>query len=149
MRINKTINSLFLIFALIIFLFPVFASAQNDPPKRYSEPGGSGLVRCDGVADESKNEVTCNFAQLINMANYLIKWLFYITVPIIVALFAYSGFLHMTGKQSNIDQAKKILFSVLKGFIIMLIAWFLVSTLLKWLVKPSFQGADTLINQQK
>ena len=147
MRINKTINSLFLIPILIIFLFPIFVSAQNDPPKRYSE-GGFSLVQCDGVTT-APGEVKCNFAQLVNMANYLIKWLFYITVPIIVALFAYSGFLHMTGKQANIDQSKKILFSVLKGFIIMLIAWFLVSTLLKWLVNPDFKGADTLINQQK
>lgn len=148
MSMKKIINSLFLTFVLVTFLLPIFASAQTDPPKRYSQ-GGFSLVQCDGVADTTKGEIACNFSTLISMANFIIKWLFYIAVPIIVALFAYSGFLFMTGKQADREQSKKMLWAVLKGFAIMLVAWFLVKTLLDWLVAPSFKGADTLINQQK
>ncbi len=108
---------------------------------------GSGLVRCDGVVDpavDGPNAKTCNFVELMNTANYIINWLFYIAVSLCVILFSYAGFLYMSASESNVKQAKSIFSNVLRGFIWMLLGWFIVHQLLLWLTKSS-QGYDALL----
>jgi len=130
------------------------AFAQTDPPLDYS-----GFVKCDGVVNtekdasgnliEDKRTVKCDFNALINTINELVKWLFIITIPVATVLFAYGGLLYLTGSQNNIGKAKAIFTSVGKGFIIMLVAWVIVYTLVNWLIDPEFKGATTLIEQKK
>ena len=137
---------LLLIFSsLSILTFPLMVKAEA------AKLDYSGWVQCDGVLTKSENsrQVTCNFSNLMRMANYLINCALIISIPIIVGLLAYSGFLHMSGKQENIKNSYKIMKNAVIGFIIMLSAWFMVSTLLKWLVKDDFKGADSLIEKQK
>jgi hypothetical protein len=145
--INKLSKALLIL--LIAFSFvPAISHAQG------IELDYSGWVQCDGVVDkvdkaEAKRNVPCNFANLVNMAGFLINWLFVISIPVIVGLIAYAGFLYMTGTQENIKKAKAVITNAVIGFIIMLMAWFIVTTLLKWLLKPTFTGVDALIQIQK
>ena len=116
---------------------PTFAFAANVPDNY------SGLVKCSGVKVNA-NEVECNFQTLISSIGSIINWLFFISVPIAVALFAYAGILHMSGKSDNKDKAKDIFKNVAIGFILMLIAFVVVQTLVGWVVDPSF-GATTFL----
>lgn len=127
-RISNIVFCIVVLFTLFNALTPVAHSATNNI--------GYGLVRCDGVinGNEPNREIPCNFAALVSNINYIISWLFYISIPIATALFAYAGFLYITGKQDNIGQAKKIFTNVGVGFIIMLVAWFAVYTFVNWFV---------------
>lgn len=104
--------------------------------------GYKGLVRCDGVKDLNNSQSrVCNYAALVDTVNYLIDWLLYIAVTLSVLLFMYAGGLYITGVPKNIDKAHDIFKSVVKGLIFMLLAWFIISTLLDWLeVDPSFKA---------
>lgn len=105
----------------------------------------SGLVKCSGVTvDGNKSEVQCNFTTLIGSITSIINWMFAISVPVAVALFAYAGIKYMSGKEDNISSAKDIFKNVAIGFILMLVAYTLVHTLVSWLVDPSF-GAESLL----
>ena len=106
-----------------------------------------GLVRCDGVVDPAVDGPTakvCNFVELMNTANYIINWLFYIAVSLCVVMFSYAGFLYMSASESNVKQAKGIFSNVIRGFIWMLLGWFVVHELLVWLTESS-AGYDALL----
>lgn len=136
------------IFALILLTFSlelavvpvVFAQAQA-PRLDYS-----GFVKCDGVVKgtEAYRQQKCNFAALIDTIIKAINWMFYISIPVAAVLFAYGGFLYMTGKSGNIETAKKIFASVAIGFIIMITAWIGVRQFVEWFVDPN-SGATTLV----
>ncbi len=142
--INKLSKTLLII--LIAFSFVPTISHSAEIKLDYS-----GWVQCDGVVTpgEEGRTVPCNFANLVNMVGFLINWLFVISIPVIVGLLAYSGFLYMTGTQENIKKAKAVMTNAVVGFIIMLMAWFIVTTLLKWLLNPNFSGVDAIIQIQK
>jgi large-conductance mechanosensitive channel len=67
-----------------------------------------------------------------------------ISIPLATALFAYAGFLYISGEQDKIKQAKNIFINVAIGFIIMITAWFVVVTVVNWVV-DSKTGATSLI----
>ena len=119
--------------------------ASGSPiPGRYSS-GGASLVRCDGVVTSS-GEVACDFNYLIKTVNYIIDWMFGLSIPIAVGILAYAGILYMTGVEKNINKAKAMFGKVAIGFAIMLVAFIFVSTTVGWLVRPG-QGFGTLIGQ--
>ncbi|MEK7463966.1 MAG: hypothetical protein AAB610_02500 [Patescibacteria group bacterium] len=101
-----------------------------------------GLVKCDGVVDpnEPARNNECDFQDLIGTVNSIIKWIFMLSIPVFIGLFAYAGFLYMTPSPGNREKSNKMLWAALKGFVIMLVAWFMVSTLLSWIVSDSFKG---------
>lgn len=137
---------------------PMFIHAATSPY--------TGLVQCDGVVDGkyvdqvvdgktvkvfvqdpasvAKNEKKCNFIELINGVKSIINWMFYIAIPIAIALFAYAGVLYMSGTSGNVSQAKSVFTSVGIGFALMCSAWFVVYTILTWITK-SDQGFTTLL----
>ncbi len=141
---SKKITIILLIFLLNYSITPLISYAQNDTIQRYSK-GGLSLVRCDGVVTK-QGEVPCDFGALINTTKFIINWLFVITIPIATVLFAYGGLLYLTGQDSKIKQAKAIFLSVAIGFIIMLIAWFAVTTIVNWFTESN-SGANTLIGK--
>ncbi len=152
-KINlKIIVNKFLLSLLIISIFiPVitFSATELEAPLDYS-----GWVQCDGVVDknnpaEANRNVQCNFQNLMKMVNYLINWAFIMCIPVLIGLLANSGYLYMTGTEGNIKKAKTVMTNAVIGFIIALMAWFIVVTLLKWLKNPQFTGTDTLIQQSK
>lgn len=110
----------------------------------------SGLVKCDGVVTpgEEGRKTKCDFNALISMANSIISWLFMLSIPIFVGLFAYAGFLYMQPSSGSREKANTMLWVALKGFVIMLVAWMLVATLLKLVVDPDFKGANTFIEKK-
>ena len=113
----------------------------------------NGLVKCDGAvsisptAEEAQRNKVCNFNYLVLTIKSTIDWLFVLTIPLVTALLAYGGLLYLTGSQGNITQAKKIFSSAIKGFIIMLIAWFAVVTVVKWFIDPEMlKVINTFVN---
>lgn len=111
----------------------------------------SGLVKCDGVVDKNEPGRTrkCDFTALIEMVNALIRWIFVLSTAIFVGLFAYAGFLYMKPSSGDREKANSMLWAAVKGFVIMLMAWFIVYTLLNWVVNPLFKGTDTFIGKNK
>jgi hypothetical protein len=117
-------------------IFPVVTHAST--PDNYS-----GLVKCSGVV-QNNGEKLCNFQTFISMVGTTINWLFVIAIPVAVALFAWAGLLYMSGKDDNKKQARTIFLNVVIGFIIMLVAFVVVKTLVGWVVNSSF-GATTFL----
>jgi hypothetical protein len=117
-------------------IMPAFSYAQNAQPVKLDY---SGLVKCDGVVspNEPNRQKKCDFNALMDMVKSTINWLFVITVPIVTALMAYAGLLYMTGTQGNIGTAKKIFPTVATGFIIMLVAWISVITVVNWFISEN------------
>ena len=151
---KKKLSIILFVFLISISVIPVISYAVTASPT--STPvvlDYSGLVKCDGVVatdgSEPNRKVTCNYANLINMVNTTINWVFALSVPVVVGLLAYAGFLYMTGVEAKITQARKMMLNAVVGFAIALCAWFMVSTALKWLVNPNFQGADSIIGKTK
>jgi len=108
-------------FLSVIILMPFLMHAAD-----------KGLVPCDGSAQDP-----CNFDQMIVMINGIIKWIISIAMVIFTISAIYGGFLYMTSgdKPGNKDKAKTILWSTLTGFVIILVAWLIVFTLLKTVVR--------------
>ena len=99
-----------------------------------------GLVVCTGAQDSSNpNDVRpiCNFNYLLVEGRTIINWLFMISIPIAVVLFAYGGILYILGTPGNRSKAKGIFTAAGIGFGIMLIAWVSVYTIVSWLTTGS------------
>lgn len=128
-------------FSLQLAVVPVVLAQSPAPRLDYS-----GFVKCDGVVKpgEAYRTQECNFAALIETIIKAINWMFYISIPVAAVLFAYGGFLYMTGKSGNIETAKKMFVAVAVGFIIMITAWIGVRQFVEWFVEPS-SGATTLV----
>jgi hypothetical protein len=112
-----------------------------------------GLVICTGVLKKDaqgntiqNGEVECDFNYFIKTIANLINWGFYISIPIVVVLFSWAGLLYISGVENNISRAKGIFLNAMIGFIIMLIAFTAVHTLVGWLVDPSI-GAESLLSK--
>lgn len=103
---------------------------------------GAGLVPCNGVNDGGV--ATCGFSEFLQLMSIVINFiLFRLAIPLFALLFAYSGILYMTagGNSEKVSQAKKIWLNAFVGFIIALLAWLIIKTIM---VLLGFnQGVDT------
>jgi hypothetical protein len=135
-------NAIHLVLVVVsMFSFLIYSPslvAHASTPDNYS-----GLVKCSGVVQNS-GEVACNFQTFISMVGTTINWLFVIAIPVAVALFAYAGLLYMSGKDENKKKARTIFLNVAIGFIIMLVMFVVVKTVVGWVVNPGF-GATTFL----
>jgi hypothetical protein len=87
----------------------------------------NGIVNCDGVL------VECNFEKLLDLVNRGVNFvIFIIGVPLVALSFVYAGFLMATsgGSSGKKDQAKAAISGAVTGFVILLVAWLLVRTVL-------------------
>jgi hypothetical protein len=109
----------------------VLGGASSNGTPASSATGG--LVSCTGTVD-------CNLCTLVRLLQNLINFALGLTIPIAVALFAYSAFLLFTSQANpaRVTLAKKIFKSALIGFLVALSAWLLVQTVLNVLT----QGAQ-------
>ena len=84
----------------------------------------------------------CNFCNLMqlgeNIKNFLILNL---GAPAAALMFAYAGFLYMSGNPGNIGKAKGIFINVLYGFVIMLSAYLVVDVVLTSLANDDVKNA--------
>jgi len=107
----------------------------------------SGFVKCDGVVKkdgEPYRQEECDFIALMDTVVKMVNWLFMISIPIATALFAWAGILYMTGIAKNRTKANNIFVSVATGFIIMLVAWFGVRTVVDQFASPD-SGVTTFL----
>jgi hypothetical protein len=149
------------------FLVPEFVSAQpiididtsklNQPvkPGVYGVDGGTGFddPKLDGFQIVPCNEgrinpqtgkwekgIECNFVALVATFNRILKFLLYLSIPLVVGIILYTGFQFLTagGDAMKLEKAKKMLIPVAIGIFWVLASWLIVSTILK-----TFLSTDT------
>lgn len=104
----------------MIFMAPILTS-------------GDGFVPCTD---------NCGYKDLIIMINNIIDWVVKISIPLAAVIFAYAGFLYMlTGIKDEKARARIIFKNVLIGFIFILSAWIIVTTITNNLLSSDFKGA--------
>ncbi len=117
------------IFAFLIISTPLYMT--------YAYTTGGGLVpKCNTGALNAAGEYEnpCDFNQLINLANIVISFLlFYIASPIAAVIFCYAGFKLLTsgGNEEAMTNAKKMIMTMIKGYLIALAAWLVIHTIVK------------------
>jgi len=125
-----------LIIILTIFLAPDLAFAQADvsPDGIYT---GGGLIPCGQDMDNK-----CNSCHVVILANTVVKWLIGITFMIFAGMAVYSGIkLVMSGGNSHAKQdAKEMFTNVFIGLLIILGAWLMIDTLLRYVLKGGETG---------
>ena len=127
-----------LIITLIILLVPDLAFAQNLP--NVNNEGiftGKGLIPCGQNAD-----TTCNTCHIVILANTVIKWLIGITFMIFAVMAVYSGIkLVISGGNSSAkEDAKEMFTNAFIGLFIILGAWLMIDTLLRFVLKGGESG---------
>jgi len=60
----------------------------------------------------------------------------------VIVGFLYAGLLYISGEEKKIETAKKMLPTMIKGFVIMLGAWFIIYQILSWIASDSGIGAS-------
>ncbi len=126
------------IFFLLSFFVPAFTSVSAQD---YS------LIPCSGVADVSdtgtSNGKECTFQDVIALAQAVAKKLVQIGLIVSPIIFAYAGYLLVTsqGNTGQRDKAKKIGWNVVKGLVVMLLAWLFVDLILRALLSQTFYDA--------
>jgi hypothetical protein len=121
---KKILASAVSLLFLFILLVPVLTSAE--------------LIKCGVTSAESDGKPGggCDFTDLIVLINDIIKWIISIATSIFTIMAVYGGFLYMTSGTSigDKEKARKILWSTITGFIIILCSWLIVYTLLNILI---------------
>jgi hypothetical protein len=122
---KKFIASIVALFLFFVFIMPVLSHAV-------------ALVTCDGSA-----ESPCTMNSFVGMINGIINWIISIAGVIFTISCIYGGFLYMTSGENpgNKAKAKSILYSTFIGFIIILVAWLIVYTILINLIDPGQKGS--------
>jgi hypothetical protein len=126
------------LFLLFVFILPLTIFADDFGPQTEAN---SGLVRCGNTITVTGDKITgdCKFEDFVALINRIIDWIISIAGVIFTISTIYGGFLYMTSGENpgNKEQAKKILTGTLLGFVIILCAWLIVYTLLRYLVGDS------------
>lgn len=123
-NINKKIKKIFPILFLIIII-PILTNAQT---KIIPDCGALNV---------------CGYGELLQLVNNIIKWIIMISVPIAAGVFAWAGFSMMIGadnpgkRKDSIDMMKKVFI----GFVFILAAWIIVTTITNTLLSPEFKGS--------
>ncbi len=108
-----------------------------------------GLVTCG-----KRGQTECGLSDLIGMTNGIVAYLLYIGVFIGVVMISYAGFTLVVsqGNENAMEKAKSRVWNVAVGFIIILLAYLIVSTILTVLTGKGFEkwgiqsGGNTLQN---
>jgi hypothetical protein len=109
--------------AIGVFALPILASA-------------AGLVPCGG-----RGEPECGLEHLIGLGNNIITFLIGLATLVAVILLAIGGFklVISQGNPGAMEDAKKRIWNVLIGFLIILLAWLVVETILTLLTGGGFE----------
>jgi len=96
-----------------------------------------GFIPCDGgLSDE------CGYDDLLILVNNVIDWIIKISVPIAAGVFAWAGIKYMTtGIADQKSAAKEMIKKVFIGFVFILSAWIIVTTVTNTLLKDEFKEA--------
>ncbi|MDB5254245.1 MAG: hypothetical protein JWL80_311 [Parcubacteria group bacterium] len=113
---------------LVILVVPVFIHAQEIAPDKTS------LIVCNGTT-----AYPCTIDSLILLVHNAINFLIKLSTILAAAVFAFAGFKLLTsgGDEGAMKDAKKMLLMVLKGYVIVVLAWFLIYTITNALLDPA------------
>jgi type III secretory pathway component EscT len=129
-NIQKIIPLFFIVFILVT---PLIVNAQIIPCGGHILDPNTGAIL--------KEQPACDFNFLLQMVNNIIKWMVMISAPVAAGIFAWAGFLYMTtGISDQKNKAKSMIVKVFIGFVVILAAWLIVSTVIDALLKPSFRN---------
>lgn len=127
------------VFLLVAICLPLLSLAKDD---------GGGLIRCGNSTSTSPTgqivlTQPCNFEYFIKTINGIISWLIGLAGVIFTIMAVWGGYLYMTSgdNESNKGKARDMLFNTLKGFVIMLLAWLIVHTILDYLVEGPYKNS--------
>lgn len=136
---RKILASVIFFFLLFVFIIPIITSAANAYLPLIQCGESSNTV--NEVSSESSTEIsnTCDFDDFIATINRIINWIISMAVVIFTISAAWGGFLYVTSgaMPGNKERAKNILWSTLTGFVIILVAWLIVYTILVNLTSSS------------
>lgn len=112
---NFLIKNILIFSLLVVFTsFPVLIFAQG------------GFIPCGGAGQHE-----CGYQDLLQLVNNIIDWIIMISVPVAAGVFAWAGIKYMTtGVADQKAAAKAMLMKVFIGFVFILAAWLIVSTIL-------------------
>ena len=164
-RINKNLL-IVLAFAVVVFFGANLAHAV-DLKTLWSD--NSQLVPCGTKSDSSSwvadsgGSKECGWADLIILANNIVRFLVFFSVILATMAFCYAGFLYITafGESGKIEQAHTIFKSALIGVFFVLCGWLIIATILKVLIGDvsndetginkivPFQGVKTIQGQPR
>ncbi len=116
---KKTQKFLISIAVFCLLILPALSIAQTPP---------STLVPCGGT-----DQPACDFNQLMNLINGLIKFVFeFLAIPICAIMFAYAGILMVTsgGSSESRGKAKNIFTNAAIGLLIAGASWLIIRTIL-------------------
>lgn len=105
--------------------------------------GTEGLVNCGnpGADGELQESEMCDYEALMSLIQDVINWLIGILTVAATLLFVYAGILYLTaaGNDSQVDTAKEIFRNVAGGFVIVLLAFTIIATLVNLLTSEDWQ----------
>lgn len=136
------ISALFL--STLIVLNPVgLFAAEGDAP---GTEGYQLTVDCTGSGAGNTGE--CGFQDFVAQINRIITFLFYFAVIVGTLALIYAGFLLLTsgGNSSKAEEAKKVFYKVVVGFIWILVAFLIVQFIVRvFELKPDY----TILEQEE
>jgi len=125
---NKNKILIFIISLLITFS-PLAIFADD-----YSYTKGEGLVPKCGEVVNGKIATNCDFNQLMILINKVINFIIVdLATPVMALILIYVGITYLTsgGNKNVVQKSKKILMNVVFGYLIVLVAWLVIKTILK------------------
>lgn len=145
-KLAKLGQIFFLFFFLTVLVFPFLAQGQppvppppppftNPPVPIYDTPSGD-IIPCTNK---------CDFIDFMQLIRNIISKIIWLSVPFATGVIAWAGFKYMTtGIADKKSEAKEMLRKVFIGFVIILAAWLIVTTILKALLSEDFLKAAPL-----
>lgn len=134
---KKFLVGILSIFLLLILILPALSYAQD-----------TGLVPCGTQDSSGKITKMCDFSDAIKLINNIIDWFIGISLSIFTVTLIYGGFQWMTSGENpgKREDAKKILWNTVIGFIFILAAWLIVYTILT-VIAPDSKDALRFISK--
>jgi len=143
---KKNIASLVSVIILFVFILPVVIFAAN---------AYTPLITCgnsphtDKVGTTTVIDGACTFGDFIDTVNRIINWIISIAGVIFTISAIRGGFMYMTAGENagNKTKAREILSNTIIGFIIILVGWVVVFTVLNIFVnKDVIEGTPSIFN---
>lgn len=113
---------------MIVLIFPSITSAIDVAP----------IVPCDGVSvglSDTGGGTACQACHLVEMGQRFIDWVITTMTSVIILIFAWGGLkMVMSQGGESVSEAKRMMTHAIVGFLIILSAWMIIDTALKYLI---------------
>ncbi len=122
------------------------ASAQTAGGSADPKDSNFQIVPCTGVEEKDANGVVigkkCDFNSLVEMANRVIKFLLYLSIPLVLGIIVFTAFQYLTanGNPVKLDKAKHMIKYVIIGLLWILGSFILVYTVLDNLLSDNIKN---------